>query len=72
MHTTMLMSLLVTAINNISACTIEDFFAFFGSNEEMWPPVTYTEGIPDRKHSGYIQYTYRGLTCMHRPIGGSS
>lgn len=28
---------------------------------EMWPPVTYTEGIPDRKHSGYIQYTYRGF-----------
>lgn len=26
------------------------------------PPVTYTEGIPDRiAHSGYIQYTFRGL-----------
>ncbi|GAB0091020.1 hypothetical protein DMENIID0001_058150 [Sergentomyia squamirostris] len=22
------------------------------------PRVTYTEGIPDSKHSGYIQYTY--------------
>lgn len=48
---------------------LEDLFAF-GSNVEMWPPVTYTEGIPDRKHSGYIQYTYRGLTCMHHPPAG--
>lgn len=31
---------------------------------EMWPPVTYTEGIPDRKHSGYIQYTYRGFNIL--------
>lgn len=34
------------------------------SLDEMWPPVTYTEGIPDRKHSGYIQYTYRGFYIL--------
>lgn len=37
----------------------------WSSSVEMWPPVTYTEGIPDRKHSGYIQYTYRGFTLWH-------
>lgn len=29
----------------------------------VFPRVTYTEGIPDRIHSGYIQYTY---TKLHR------
>lgn len=42
------------------------WWIYWSSLVEMWPPVTYTEGIPDRKHSGYIQYTYRGFTFWQR------
>lgn len=31
----------------------------------VFPRVTYTEGIPDRIHSGYIQYTYTKLHWVY-------